>query len=68
MFTNVLPRLHVTISAPEPGPFLKETYRHTRRALCGLRGHDLVTHIERGRRVCLRCLKCGYETPGWSTR
>ena len=32
---------------------------------CALRGHDLMLHIEGGRRICLRCVTCGHETPGW---
>jgi hypothetical protein len=39
-----------------------------RETLCALRGHDLLLHFERGRRVCLRCAKCGHETFGWRTR
>lgn len=38
------------------------------RAFCVLRGHDLMFHFERGRRVCLRCADCGHETPGWQTK
>jgi hypothetical protein len=42
--------------------------RRVRIALCALHGHDLLLHFERGRRVCLRCVNCGHETPGWSAR
>ena len=47
---------------------LQRSGARLRSALCALHGHELVFHFERGRRVCLRCLKCGHETPGWATR
>jgi hypothetical protein len=33
--------------------------------VCGLGGHDLVRSYENGR-ICLRCMFCAYETPGWT--
>lgn len=36
-----------------------------RRVQCGLMGHATVLHFER-RRISLRCLHCGHETPGWA--
>jgi hypothetical protein len=35
------------------------------RALCGLRGHEMVRHFEPAR-LSLRCVACGAETPGWT--
>jgi hypothetical protein len=35
--------------------------------LRALRGHELMLHFDRGHRVCLRCVTCRYETPGWDT-
>jgi hypothetical protein len=32
--------------------------------LCGFRGHDTLLHFE-DERMSLRCVSCGYETPGW---
>jgi hypothetical protein len=32
--------------------------------LCGLHGHDALLHYERNR-MYLRCVSCGYESPGW---
>ena len=32
---------------------------------CGLHGHDMLLHFER-RRVSLKCVMCGHESPGWS--
>ena len=60
--------------APAPGFFRKVRFRSTdlalvaewvRRATCGLIGHAMVLHLER-RRMSLRCLHCGHETPGWT--
>jgi hypothetical protein len=31
---------------------------------CGFRGHDTLLHFE-DERMSLRCVSCGYETPGW---
>jgi hypothetical protein len=39
-----------------------------REVLCGIHGHDLLLHFDRGRRICLRCVTCGHETLGWSTK
>lgn len=38
-----------------------------RQFLCGLYGHDVLLHFERGR-MSLQCTSCGYETPGWDLR
>jgi hypothetical protein len=35
-----------------------------RRILCGLHGHDVLLHFERGR-LSLVCASCGHQTPGW---
>jgi len=42
-------------------------FRKVRQALCGLSGHENLMHFTADR-VCLQCLSCGYETPGWSMR
>lgn len=34
--------------------------------LCALHGHEMVRHFE-SQRVTLRCVACGYHTPGWTT-
>jgi hypothetical protein len=36
-----------------------------RRALCGLRGHDLWLLFEPDR-LSLRCASCGWNSPGWT--
>jgi hypothetical protein len=38
-----------------------------RRLPCVFRGHNSVFHFERDR-LSLRCLWCGYRTPGWNLR
>ena len=37
------------------------------RLACIFRGHDSVLHFECDR-LSLRCLSCGYRTPGWTLR
>ena len=36
-----------------------------RRLICMVTGHTTVLHFE-PRRLALRCIDCGHETPGWS--
>lgn len=36
-----------------------------RQMLCGMHGHDNLLQFERDR-MCLRCVSCGYESPGWA--
>lgn len=35
--------------------------------LCGLSGHETVRQFDDGR-LSLRCIACGYETPGWDLK
>ena len=35
------------------------------RLTCSLRGHDEFLQFEK-HRVFLRCVSCGYESPGWA--
>jgi hypothetical protein len=35
-----------------------------RETACAVRGHDYLLH-HANRRLCLRCVVCGHETPGW---
>ena len=35
-----------------------------RQAICGLHGHDSLLQFEQ-ERMFLKCVSCGYETPGW---
>ena len=39
--------------------------RCLRRAMCGLLGHDQVLQFTHDR-LCLQCVDCGKETPGWT--
>jgi hypothetical protein len=68
MLTDTLPKLHFAAADGALLHYVKETRRYLRIGLCALHGHELMFHFERGRRVCLRCPNCGYETPGWSTK
>jgi hypothetical protein len=35
-----------------------------RQVFCGIHGHDNLLRFERDR-ICLKCVSCGHETPGW---
>lgn len=35
-----------------------------RQFLCGLGGHELMRSYSPGR-ICLRCVVCAHESPGW---
>jgi hypothetical protein len=35
-----------------------------RQWLCAAQGHDNLLQFQTGR-VCLKCVSCGHETPGW---
>ena len=35
------------------------------RLICGFRGHENYLHFE-ANRVCLQCVACGHESPGWT--
>lgn len=35
-----------------------------RQMWCGLHGHDSLLQFEQDR-LFLKCVSCGYETPGW---
>ena len=66
MVTNY-PRTLTADNAPgaaRTGNVLTWAARRVRQALCGLSGHDTVRHFE-GKRVMMRCLSCGHDTPGW---
>jgi hypothetical protein len=65
MNTNALPKPpspHAAISVSS-GDYI---FTRIHEAFCALHGHDLMLHFEYGR-ICLRCVRCGHETPGWST-
>ena len=68
MITDTLPKLQLSGAAPAIQETVREARRRVRIVVCALHGHNLLLHFERGQRVCLRCVNCGHETPGWSTR
>jgi len=41
--------------------------RWWRLVCCRVRRHRPLLHVATGR-IWLRCVECGYETPGWSLR
>jgi hypothetical protein len=44
---------------------LRDFVWNVRQAICSLRGHDEFLQFEKTR-LFLRCMSCGYETPGWA--
>lgn len=38
-----------------------------RQFVCGLHGHDTFLNYEKSR-LSMRCITCGYETPGWDLK
>jgi hypothetical protein len=58
-------RLHgFSAGAPEVRIWVRSVLALVRRKLCAIRGHDLLLRAE-SRRLSLRCLDCGWESPGW---
>jgi len=58
-------RLETALS--EPDGLLSRAALQLRQFVCGLHGHDLLTHFEQGR-ISLLCASCGHETPGWEIK
>jgi hypothetical protein len=50
---------------PVRARLVDEVWERVGRFLCGLTGHNLLRHFDNGR-MCLQCLDCGHETPGWA--
>jgi hypothetical protein len=48
----------------EPPGLIERALRTLQCALCGVHGHESVLQHE-PTRMYLRCMSCGYETPGW---
>jgi hypothetical protein len=46
---------------------LNAVVERVRHAVCALHGHDALLQFERGR-MYLKCVSCGYESPGWTVR
>jgi len=44
--------------------FSERILDRVREAFCGIHGHDEMLQFEQDR-MCLRCVSCGHETPGW---
>jgi hypothetical protein len=56
---------HLVVTKAIERRYVAAVRRRLRQAACGIHGHDLLLHYERGR-ICLRCVDCEYETSGWS--
>lgn len=63
---HALPRIPFGFAEPamEPIGLLERLLRRIQCTICGLHGHDSVLQYE-GTRMFLRCMSCGYESPGW---
>jgi len=44
--------------------FVQAAFQFVRRAVCSMRGHDLMLEFA-PKRLSLRCAACGFNTPGW---
>jgi hypothetical protein len=64
MAADVLPKLRPHVTGADD--HLRRARSWLREFRCSLHGHDLLLHVDRSRRrICLSCVSCGYETPGW---
>jgi len=44
--------------------WMPQLFRWVRQLFCELRGHDKLLQFEQ-RRMFLKCMSCGHESPGW---
>jgi hypothetical protein len=68
MFTDALQHDRSLVPNAEHVMWPRRLHARVKEMFCSLRGHDMALHVERGRRICLRCAYCGHETRGWQTR
>lgn len=63
---RALPPIPFGLADPvlEPLGLIERSLRWLQCAVCGLHGHDSVLQYE-GTRMFLRCMSCGFESPGW---
>jgi hypothetical protein len=57
--------LRYTTAVDRTAALMRLALSWTRRAICGLRGHDMVLHFE-PERLSLHCMSCGVRTQGWT--
>jgi hypothetical protein len=50
--------------APQGEGFGERVLDRVRATFCGLHGHDSLLQFKRDR-MFLKCVSCGYESPGW---
>jgi len=62
MKTHVLNNSGAVLGRPRG--IVASALARVQQGLCGLHGHDALLHYERNR-MYLRCITCGYESPGW---
>lgn len=70
MLFHALPKLRQFVPAIDLDSLYSPGRMHSwvRETLCALHGHDMMLHFNPGQRICLRCVACGRETPGWHTK
>ncbi|SRR5690348_13724438 len=56
--------VRATAEAGKSDGFGGRVMERLRQVMCGLHGHDTLPHFDKDR-LSLRCVSCGYETPGW---
>ena len=67
MVTNYPPKVthrSETSTPRDADGFSATVVQRLRQVLCGVHGHDSLLRFERDR-LSLRCVSCGYESPGW---
>jgi hypothetical protein len=68
MVTNypqpVAPAVEQVDNAHRADGFGERVLGRMRQAMCALHGHDSLLQFEQ-ERMFLKCVSCGYETPGW---
>jgi len=70
MLTDALPKLRQFVPDIGRDSFYSPGRMQSwvRETMCALQGHEMMLHFNPGQRVCLRCVTCGHETPGWHTK
>jgi hypothetical protein len=52
---------------PDGDAAMTRILKRLQQLYCALHGHDAYLRFEQGR-MCLRCVSCGHETPGWDVQ
>jgi hypothetical protein len=55
----------VRVAADRSWEWWRRVARWTAQTICGLGGHEMLKYSTRAR-ITLRCVTCGFESPGWN--